>query len=138
MRLENTRTLDNLRAAFARESQANRRYLWFAELADVEGQPEAATRFRAIAEAETGHTNDLLEFLAEAGDPVTGLPVFDTVDNLRSAIAGEREEADALLPDFAETARAEGFEDIAEWFESLARSGSKQADRFQALLDDLD
>ena len=64
-RLDSTRTHANLLEAFARESQANRRYLWFAQRADVDGYPEAAALFRSIAESETAHAHGHLEFLAE-------------------------------------------------------------------------
>ncbi len=73
--LRSSQTHANLKAAFAGESQANRRYLYFAQKADVEGQPDVAAVFRSTAEGETGHAFGHLEFLAEAGDPATGEPI---------------------------------------------------------------
>ena len=70
--LKGSKTEDHLKAAFASESQANRRYLYFAQKADVEGYPEIAALFRSIAEGETGHAFGHFDFLAVVGDPVTG------------------------------------------------------------------
>ena len=87
--LQGTKTHENLKHAFAGESQANRRYLYFAQKADVEGYPDVAALFRSVAEGETGHAFGHFDFLAEAGDPVTDVPVGATEDNLKSAIEGE-------------------------------------------------
>ncbi len=70
--LNGTKTHDNLKAAFAGESQANRRYLYFANKADVEGQNDVAAVFRSTAEGETGHAHGHLDYLAQVGDPATG------------------------------------------------------------------
>src|ERR1700750_314107 len=120
--LNGTKTHGNLKEAFAGESQANRRYLYFAQKADVEGYPDVATLCRSVGERETGHAFGHFDFLAEVGDPVTGETVGGTADNLRSAIAGETYEYTQMYPGFAKTAREEGFEDIAEWLETLARA----------------
>lgn len=122
---------------FARESQANRRYLWFAEKADVEGYPDIAAVFRSIAEGETGHAQGLLEYLAEVGDPITGEPIGDTKDNLHAALVSETHESDELYPGFAETARQEGFVEIAEWLDTLARSEATHARRFEEGLNEM-
>ncbi len=127
--VRDTRTYDNLKEAFARESQASHRYLYFAQKADIEGFPELAALFRSVADGEAGHTFGHLEFLAEVGDPVTGAPIGDTEDNLRSAIESETYEYAALYPGFAGVARQEGLDDIAEWFETLARAERSHADR---------
>ena len=76
--LKGSKTEDNLKAAFAGESQANRRYLYFAQKADVEGYNDVAAVFRSTAEGETGHAHGHLEFLEESGDPATGLPIGPT------------------------------------------------------------
>ena len=130
MALANSKTLDNLKAAFAGESQANRRYLYFAQKADIEGYPDISTLFRSIAEGETGHAFGHFDFLAAAGDPVTDQPVGATEDNLRSAIHGETYEYTEMYPGFARTARDEGFTEIAEWLETLARAEKSHAGRF--------
>ena len=89
-KLKGTKTEDNLKAAFAGESQANRRYLYFAQKADVEGFNDVAAVFRSTAEGETGHAHGHLEFLEEVGDPATGEPIGSTSQNLKAAIAGSR------------------------------------------------
>ena len=73
--LKGSKTEDNLKAAFAGESQANRRYLYFAQKADVEGYNDVAAVFRSTAEGETGHAHGHLEYLEAVGDPATGLPI---------------------------------------------------------------
>lgn len=133
--LKGTKTHQNLKDAFAGESQANRRYLYFAKVADVEGYPEIAMNFRETAEGETGHAHGHLDYLKLAGDPATGLPIGSTEKNLAAAVHGETEEYQNMYPGFARTAREEGFEDIAEWFETLARAERSHAGRFQKALD---
>jgi rubrerythrin len=135
--LKGTKTHTNLRDAFAAESQANRRYLYFAKVADVEGHPDLAGLFRDTAEGETGHAHGHLDYLKRVGDPVTGEPIGDSVKNLKAAIASENYEYTQMYPGFAKTAREEGFEEIAEWFETLARAERSHAGRFQKGLDGL-
>ena len=137
MSLSESKTIENLKAAFAGESQANRRYLYFASKADVEGFNDAATVFRSTAEGETGHAFGHLEFLAEVGDPATGEPIGSTTDNLKAAIAGETHEYTDMYPGMARTAREEGFDEIADWFETLAKAERSHAGRFQKALDTL-
>ena len=135
--LKGTQTHENLKAAFAGESQANRRYLWMAKVADVEGYPEIAGNFRETAEGETGHAHGHLDSLKVAGDPATGLPIGDTEQNLASAVAGETYEYTDMYPGFAKTAREEGFDEVADWFETLAKAEKSHAGRFQSLLDNM-
>jgi len=129
-KLQGTNTHENLKEAFAGESQANRRYLYFAQKADVEGYPDVAALFRSVAEGETGHAFGHFDFLAEVGDPVTGAEVGPTAENLKSAIEGETYEYTEMYPGFARTARDEGFEEVAEWLETLARAEKSHAGRF--------
>ena len=133
--LKTSKTLHNLKEGFAGESQANRRYLYFARKADIEGYPDVAGVFRDTAEGETGHAFGHFEFMEEVGDPATGEPVGDTTLNLKAAIAGETYEYTEMYPGFAKTAREEGFDEIAEWFETLARAEKSHAGRFQKALD---
>src|SRR5436309_15589033 len=119
-KLQGTKTHQNLKDAFAGESQANRRYLYFAKVADVEGRPEVAGLFKDTADGETGQAHCHLDFLKQAGDPATGQPIGNTEKNLKSAIAGETHEYETMYPGMAKAAREEGFEDIADWFETLA------------------
>ena len=128
--IKGTKTEENLKEAFAGESQANRRYLYFAQKADVEGYPDIAALFRSVAEGETGHAFGHMDFLAESGDPATGLPIGGTADNLKASIAGETYEYTEMYPGFAKTARDEGFDEVAEWLETLARAEKSHAGRF--------
>ena len=135
--LQGTKTHQNLKDAFAGESQANRRYLYFAKVADVEGQPDIAGLFRDTAEGETGHAHGHLDFLREVGDPATDLPIGGTDLNLKASIAGETYEYTEMYPGFARTARDEGLEEVAEWLETLARAEKSHAGRFQAALESI-
>ena len=128
--LKGTKSEGNLKDAFAGESQANRRYLYFARRADIEGYPEVGGLFRDVSEAETGHAFGHLDFLKETGDPATGEPIGNTEANLKSAVAGETYEYSEMYPGFARTARDEGFDELAEWFETLARAERSHAGRF--------
>ena len=110
MSLSGTKTEQNLKDAFAGESQANRRYLFFAQKADVEGYNDVSAVFRSTAEGETGHAFGHLEFLTETGDPATGQPIGATADNLKAAVAGETHEYTDMYPGMARTARDEGFQ----------------------------
>ncbi|HXH04553.1 MAG TPA: rubrerythrin family protein [Candidatus Competibacteraceae bacterium] len=138
MELKGSKTEANLKYAFAGESQANRRYLYFASKADVEGYNDIAAVFRSTAEGETGHAHGHLEYLETVGDPVTGLPIGPTAENLKSAIAGETHEYTDMYPGMAKTAREEGFDEIADWFETLAKAERSHANRFQKALDQME
>jgi rubrerythrin len=135
--LKGTKTHDNLKAAFAGESQANRRYLYFANKADVEGQNDVAALFRSTAEGETGHAHGHLDYLAQVGDPATELPIGSSRQNLKAAVAGETHEYTDMYPGMAKSARDEGFEEIGDWFETLAKAERSHANRFQKALDAL-
>lgn len=135
MSLKDTKTELNLKAAFAAESQANRRYLYFAQKADIDGYSDVSALFRSTAEGETGHAHGHLEYLEAVGDPVTGMPIGNTADNLKSAIAGETHEYSDMYPGMAKDAREEGFDEIADWMETLAKAERSHASRFQKALD---
>lgn len=135
--LKNSKTFENLKAAFAGESQANRRYLYFANKADVEGYNDVSAVFRSTAEGETGHAHGHLEYMESVGDPATGLPIGPTGDNLKASIAGETHEYTDMYPGMAKTARDEGFGEIADWFETLSKAERSHANRFQKALDTL-
>ncbi|MFO1506018.1 MAG: rubrerythrin family protein [Lysobacterales bacterium] len=135
--LKGSKTEQNLKDAFAGESMANRRYLYFASKADVEGYNDVSTVFRSTAEGETGHAHGHLEYLEATGDPATGLPFGETRANLKSAIAGETHEYTDMYPGMAKSAREEGFDEIADWFETLAKAERSHANRFTKALNDL-
>ena len=132
--LKGSKTHQNLKDAFAGESQANRRYLYFAKIADVEGYPEVAGNFRETAEGETGHAHGHLDYLKKVGDPATDLPMGATDENLKAAVAGETHEYTDMYPGMAKTAREEGFTEIADWFETLAKAEKSHAGRFTQML----
>jgi rubrerythrin len=138
MSLKGSKTEQSLKDAFAGESQANRRYLYFAQKADVEGYNDVAAVFRSTAEGETGHAHGHLEYLEECGDPATGLPFGASDLNLKTAIEGETHEYTDMYPGMAKTARGEGFDEIADWFETLAKAERSHANRFQKALDEMD
>src|SRR5210317_71362 len=96
--LKGTKTEENLKAAFAGESQANRRYLYLAQKADVEGYNDISAVFRSTAEGETGHAHGHLEYLEQVGDPATGEPIGSTELNLKAAIVGETHEYSDMYP----------------------------------------
>jgi len=135
--LKGTKTHENLKAAFAGESQANRRYLYFANKADVEGHTEVAALFRSTAEGETGHAHGHLDYLAQVGDPATDLPIGSSADNLKAAVAGETHEYTDMYPGMAKAARDEGFDEIADWFETLAKAERSHANKFSKALETL-
>lgn len=135
--LRESKTAQNLRIGFANEAQANRRYLYFARQADIEGYPEIAGLFRDTAEGETSHAIGHLDCLKEVGDPVTGMPIDNTLSNLQSAIAGETQECSNVYPEMARTAREEGFEEFARWFEMLARAEKNHVERFRRGLESI-
>jgi len=135
--LKGSKTHQNLKDAFAGESMANRRYLYFAKVADVEGYPEIAGNFRDTAEGETGHAHGHLDYLKKVGDPATDQPFGDTSLNLKSAVHGETHEYTDMYPGMARTAREEGFAEIADWFETLAKAEKSHAGRFSNLLNSI-
>ncbi|WP_297448331.1 rubrerythrin family protein [Ferrovum sp.] len=137
MKLAGTQTHENLKAAFSGESQANRRYLYFAAKADVEGQNDIAAVFRSTAEGETGHAHGHLEYMEAVGDPATGLPIGSSRQNLKAAIEGETHEYTDMYPGMAKVAREEGFDEIADWFETLAKAERSHANRFSQALNNL-
>ena len=126
--LKGTKTELNLQEAFAGESQANRRYLHFAQRADAEGFNDVAGVFRSTAEGETGRARGHLEYLEEVSDPASGKPIGPTGDNLKAAIASETHEYTDMYPGLARTAREEGLDETADWFETLAKAGKSHAD----------
>lgn len=135
--LKGSKTHQHLKDAFAGESQANRRYLYFAKAADIEGYPDISGLFRDTAEGETGHAHGHLDYLKEVGDPATDLPIGDTEENLKAGIAGETHEYTDMYPGMAKDAREEGFNEIADWFETLAKAEKSHAGRFEKGLESI-
>src|SRR5207237_8574142 len=111
-KLADSKTHENQKHTSGAESQASRRYVYFARRADIEGYPEIGGLFRDTAEAETGHAFGHLDFLKEVGDPATGFPIGGTDANLKSAVEGETYEYTQMYPGMARTARDEGFTEV--------------------------
>ena len=135
--VKGTKTEQSLKEAFAGESQANRRYLYFANQADIAGANDVAAVFRSTAEGETGHAHGHMEYLINggAGEPGTGLPAKTVAEALQAAIAGETHEYTDMYPGMAKTAREEGFDEIADWFETLAKAERSHANKFTKTLE---
>ena len=135
--VKGTKTEQSLKEAFAGESQANRRYLYFANQADIAGANDVAAVFRSTAEGETGHAHGHMEYLIDggAGDPGTGMPAKTVEDVLKAAVAGETHEYTDMYPGMAKTAREEGFDEIADWFETLAKAERSHANKFTKTLE---
>ena len=127
--LKGTQTERNLKDAFAAESEANSRYLCFARKADVEGFNDLAALCRSAAEGKTGHAHGHLEYLETAGKPIG-----PAGDMLRAAIASEPREYTDMYPGMARVARQEGLDEIADWFETLAKAGKSHIGRLQKAL----
>ena len=135
--LKGTQTEQNLKDAFAGESQANRLYLRFARKADVEGFSDLATVLRSMAQGKMGHAHGHLDYLEKVGDPATGKPIDPTGDILKAAIASETHEYVDMYAGMARVARQEGVDELADWFETLAKAGKWPVGRFRKVLDAL-
>ena len=135
--VKGSKTEQSLKEAFAGESQANRRYLYFANQADIAGANDVAAVFRSTAEGETGHAHGHMEYLISggAGEPGTGMPAKTVAEALQAAIAGETHEYTDMYPGMAKTAREEGFDEIADWFETLAKAERSHANKFTKTLE---
>jgi len=135
--IKGTRTEESLKEAFAGESQANRRYLYFANMCDIAGAGDVAAVFRSTAEGETGHAHGHMEYLIEggAGEPGTGMPAKTVAQALESAIHGETHEYTDMYPHMAKVARDEGFDEVADWFETLAKAERSHANKFTKTLE---
>ena len=124
-----SKTEQNLRDAFAGESQANRKYLAFAKKAERDGYPQAAKLFRAAAQAETVHAHAHLKALGEIGS---------TLENLKVAVAGETHEFKNMYPDMIEEAKAEGNKSAERSFVFANEVEKVHAELYQKAIDNLD
>lgn len=129
-----SKTYQNLKDAFGIESEASCRYLYFAHQADIEGYPDIGGLLRDRAEAEMDHAHGHLDYLKAVGDPATESPIGSTSKNLRAAVAEETHAYTKVYPGMARVARDEGFNDVAEWFETLAKTEKSHAGRLQKAL----
>ena len=128
--LAGTATLDNLKAAFAGESQANRRYTLWKRIAELEGAPQSALdAFDRAAAEETAHALGHLAYMGGFGT---------TAQNLTAAAEGEGYETAEMYPSFAETAEAEGYPEIASYFRAVGRYEGEHKAGYLAALEELD
>lgn len=126
--LRESKTLKHLTELFAREAQTLLCYHRFASTAKHEGFPAIAELFERLAQNQNVLVEGHLDFLRTVGDPLSGLPLGHTGDNLNAALADE-EEAERLYPLAVRTAESEGFADIASWFQTLAASKKAHRER---------
>lgn len=126
--LKESKTLQNLMEFFARDAQTLILYHRFASTAKNEGHPAVAELFERLAQQQTVLVEGHLDFLRMAGDPLSGLPLGHTGDNLNAALTGE-EEAGMLYPSAVRMAENEGFADIASWFQTLVVSKKSHCSR---------
>jgi rubrerythrin len=130
-------TLDNLKTAFGLESQSIWRYRYYATIADFEGYGAVAQFFNDVAESDAINAHGHLDFIKTVGDPITGTPIGETGGNLNAAMTSDLQHARDLYPAMARQARDEGFADIADWFEVLAKSKHRHAALFQKIADSI-
>lgn len=146
--LVGTKTRENLMKSFAGESQARNRYTMYAKVAEKEGYRQIANLFMETAENEYQHAKRFFRFLAEglkdelptvveieAGFPVA---LGDTVENLKAAAAGEKEEWDELYPEFAKIAKEEGFPEISAAWLKIADVEQRHETRFIKLKENVE
>jgi rubrerythrin len=130
--LRGTRTHENLEHAFALDARAAQLCARFARVAEIEGFPQLSRVLREVAEAQGLFAGGHLDFLVRAGDPLTGGPLGESAANARAAMAAQLADAENELPEMAATARAEGFPDIASWFDTMASARKAHAERLRA------
>lgn len=131
LELRESKTWENLRSAFSSACMDTARYGWFATRADLEGELELAALFRAAAQSENQLAQGHLDFLREVGDPTTRAPIGTSEQNLKAAINRATYETETLWTGFARTAREEGFDAVADWFETLVRAGRRRLELLQ-------
>ena len=132
--LEAAVTHDNLRSSFSKDAQAVRLYTNFARVAELEGYPDAAQTLRELAESLAFFTDGHLDFLRRTADPLTGVPMGSTTMNLRAALTVAEETGEDMLPAMIATARAEGFHDVASWFDCVEKAKRAHRQRLREAL----
>jgi rubrerythrin len=127
--LSGTKTLENLQAAFAGESQANRMYTLFSRIAEIEGAHEARAAFERAGAEETAHALGHLAYMGGYGD---------TKANLAQAADGEDYECQEMYPQFADIAEEEGYPEIAFYFRAVGRFEKEHREEYRKALEGLD
>lgn len=142
MNIKGSKTEKNLLAAFAGESQARNRYTYFAGAAKKEGYVQISLAFEETADQEKEHAKRFFKFL-EGGDlTITAAypagRIGDTKTNLKASADGENHEWGTLYPDFAKTAREEGFEPVAKAFEAVSVAEKQHEKRYRGFLKNIE
>ena len=143
------KTIQNLTKAFVGESQARNRYTFYAKVAMKEGYEQIGALFMETAEQEKTHAKRLFEHITDLnkkGENVEAIkveaeaPVIygTTIENLKTAIAGEHHETAEMYPEFAKTAEEEGLTDIANRLKAIGRAEAHHKERYQKLLKELE
>jgi rubrerythrin len=140
--LAGTKTEQNLLKAFAGESQARNRYGFYAKVADKEGFKQISAIFEETSEHERSHAKRFFDFLEGRPVEITAIytagKIKTTVENLHAAAEGEYEEHTSLYPGFAQTAKEEGFAEIAAVFKIIAKVEIEHERRFRKLLKNME
>lgn len=132
-KLEDSRTFENVRKAFAEETALVFRYLYYATLAEFEGMEKHAALFKAIAEGGTQNVQGCFDFLKLGRDPDSGIAVGGTFKNTESLLQSETRQHNSTYPEMARMAREEGLTDIASWFETLEKAKRAHVQKLRAL-----
>ena len=139
--LKGTQTEKNLLTAFSGESQARNRYTYFASKAKKEGYVQISDIFTETANQEKEHAKRLFKFLEGGEVEITGAfpagVIGTTLENLKDSAAGEHHEQAVMYPEFAKTAREEGFDNLAEVFEAIAVAEKQHEKRYLELRDNI-
>ena len=135
-KLEDSKTLENLREAFLAEASLAYRLRYFAIVAEFEGLDRCAGLFRELAESEETHVHGCLDFLRSVHDPDSRIPIGGTRKNLDSILQTTTERSTQTYPDMAKTAREEGFTDVASWFDTLEKLQRHQTERVRRMKND--
>lgn len=133
--LDESKTIENLRKAFAEEAALAARYLYYATLAEFEGLEGHSALFQELAQSGDCGAQGCFDFLKLVKDPESGIPVGGTLKNLQSLIQMETRRQGRTYPEMAKMARREGFMDIASWFETLEKSKRAHLRKLRKLAD---
>ncbi len=140
--LKGSQTEQNLLKAFAGESQARNRYVYFAKQAKKEGLEQMAAIFEETAVNEQAHAKKFFRFLEGGMVEITAVypagKIGTTLENLAASADGEHEEWAELYPEFARIAQEEGYKEVANAFKAIARAETAHEDRFRKLYDNLE
>ncbi|MDO4551799.1 MAG: rubrerythrin family protein [Planctomycetia bacterium] len=142
MNIRGSQTEKNLMFSFANESQARNRYNYYASVAKKEGYVQISKIFEETADQEKEHAKRFFKFLeggtVEVRAEFPAGTISTTIENLRSAASGENEEWTELYPNFAETARAEGYDEIASIFQAVAIAERQHEKRYLGVLSNIE